>query len=134
MNKKMGIILVILGIAIAGLLILAKVKEEMYINLIVERNGGSCILEDGTCLHDAHNLWPYILGGLISFSSIFGGIYFLLKSGLNKEVPLKPEQDTSSQPSRKEHLLSDDEKKVLDEVKKEGNIFQSAIAEKAGDS
>ncbi len=120
MEKKFGLALLVLGILIAILLVLARIKEQNYINLIVERNGGSCILEDGTCLHDAHNLWPYIFGGIISGASIVFGIMLFIQKG------------TEAKPLKKIPQLIGDEKIIYDEISKERSIFQSTLVEKTG--
>lgn len=77
-NKQLGTILIILGLAIAGLAIAAKIKEDFYIETLVDAAGGQCILESGYCLHQDRNWTGYIIGWILGGIATALGIYLLL--------------------------------------------------------
>ena len=120
MQKKIGVAFILIGVLLLIFLILAKIKEESYIRLIVERNDGNCILDDGTCLHDPKTLLPYIFGSITAIGAIIAGVFFLMRSEGQEQKPKKALQ------------LSGDEKLIYEEVAKEGSIFQSSLVEKTG--
>ena len=58
MNQKtLGIFLIILGIALAGLFYKVKIDSEEQIQALIAAQGSveACFLEDGTCLHEKQN-------------------------------------------------------------------------------
>ena len=64
-NKKLGIILLIIGIALLGITLAMKSNNDaMLEKIIVEK--GSCFLDDGTCLHADRDLTLYIITWIFS--------------------------------------------------------------------
>jgi hypothetical protein len=76
-QKQIGIILILFGIAIAGLALFAKLREDAYINNIIDETG-TCYLADDACLHDNPDYTFYILGWTISAAMILLGIYLAI--------------------------------------------------------
>jgi hypothetical protein len=73
-NKKLGLILVIVGLVFISTIFLIKYKEDSVVNKVIDENN-SCFLDDGTCLHEDRNLYFYIFGGVIASVVIALGFY-----------------------------------------------------------
>jgi hypothetical protein len=138
MNQKhIGILLLVFGIIIGIFTVYEKIRENQYINIIIEKNDGSCFLDDGTCLHAGENWLPYMFGGMVSFTLLLLGGYFIF---LRKEEQIAGHKEiaqgiTKDNPKaeKKQFDFNDDENTVLAKIKEaEGTIFQSDLVEKTG--
>jgi DNA-binding MarR family transcriptional regulator len=84
-NKKLGLILLILGIILAITIQMVKVKEDAIIRKIVDEQG-SCFLKDGTCLHDDRSLTFHFLGWFFSALTSALGLYLLFFDKSQKAI------------------------------------------------
>jgi uncharacterized membrane protein len=126
-QKHIGFIIIGLGLLIIVLLLFMKAREDYYINLLIQEQGGSCFLDDGTCLHEDRNFFNYIFGSILSVALIIFGIYV---SFFKKEGEQKKDVKESK---KKSESLEPDERTVFDKViDAQGTIFQSELVEKTG--
>lgn len=141
MNKKqIGIMLIILGIIIAGFTFLMKIREDNNINAIIAIQGGSCYLPDGTCLHEDRSYLPYILGWIISAALIILGIYLIFFDKTEKILEksredFKTEVKESKKAKEFDAFLegfTDDERKVIESIHNQEGILQSTLRYKTG--
>ncbi|MCM2325300.1 MAG: MarR family transcriptional regulator [Candidatus Woesearchaeota archaeon] len=123
MQKKIGFSLIAIGLLAIFFIVFLRIREIEAINIIIAKNDGSCYLDDGTCLHDTHSVWPYVLAGTIMVIVICIGIYLVFQGRVEVEkIPL-----------RKKVLLDGDEKIVYDKIiGAEGTVFQSELVERTG--
>ena len=63
-QKKIGIILLILGLIVVTMVFIEKLRDDAYLNNIIE-DIGSCYLADGTCLHDERDFITYYIPYLV---------------------------------------------------------------------
>ena len=73
-QKNIGYTLIIIGILIMGLTYYFKVRSDYYILQIIG-DGGSCILDDGTCLHVDLQSPLLIIGYVLSSAVILFGLF-----------------------------------------------------------
>ncbi len=143
-NKYLGASLIILGLLLFAFVLLAKQKEDFYINSMIEVQGGSCFLEDGTCLHADRDYTAYIVGFGVSIALMVFGIYLFLFDK-SQDLILKQNKEVSSallEAKRLEKSKSDfdaflsafssDEQKVLKAVKDQEGITQSTLRFRTG--
>lgn len=143
-QKHIGLLLLMLGILILVFTILTKQKDDFYINSIIETQGGSCYLADGTCLHEDRNYTPYIIGYVLASALAILGIYLFLFDKTqdnilkqNKEVSnaLREAKKIEKQKSEFEAFLSafsEDEKKVIKAVHEQEGIQQATLRFRTG--
>ncbi|MBS3162958.1 MarR family transcriptional regulator [Candidatus Woesearchaeota archaeon] len=139
-NKKLGIVLIILGILAVSAIVFAKIKEDAYLQKIIENNDDSCYLDDGTCLHDERDFTIYYIGGFIAVILIILGVYFI---STNKHQELLIEQHKEVSKALKEAKetdtfkaylagFNDEEQIVLKALKENEGIQQSTLRYKTG--
>ncbi|MFH1456219.1 MAG: MarR family transcriptional regulator [archaeon] len=143
-QKQIGIIIIILGVLLASFVIMEKQKEDSYINLIIQEQGGSCYLDDGTCLHDDRSYTTFIFGTALALALIIFGIYLaffdktqktLAKHQIDLASALKETKQQDVEKSKFEAFLSgfsDEEQKVLKAVKEQEGIKQATLRYKTG--
>ena len=130
-NKKLGIILVIIGLLIAGSIYIAKEKDDALINKIVQQEG-TCFLEDGTCLHEDRDTTFYFIGWIISAILIALGGYLFFFEKAQKEVisALKEQKQIKVKEEKFDILLkglNNEEKKVIKSIKDQDGITQQTL-------
>ncbi|MBW3003048.1 MarR family transcriptional regulator [Candidatus Woesearchaeota archaeon] len=130
-NKKLGIILLILAILIAGSTFYSKYKEDRIINAYIEEQG-SCYLEDGTCLHEDRDITGYIAGWILSAALAALGVYLVFFEKSQKHIisTLEKQKQVQHEEERFEILLkglNEDEKKVIKAVKEQDGITQQTL-------
>src|SRR3989344_9133931 len=76
-QKQIGIALLAVGILLVVILIASMVKEDYYIKKLTEENNGSCVLDDGYCLHEDRSYTLYIYGGILAGALAILGIYLI---------------------------------------------------------
>ena len=76
-NKQIGILLIVIGIVVSGVLLHMKIKEDFYVEALIQENNGVCVLENDYCLHNDRNWTGYIIGWLSGGSLIILGAYLL---------------------------------------------------------
>jgi len=130
-NKKIGIMLIIIGIILASAIFVVKLKEDVIVNKFINQEG-TCFLEDGTCLHADRSLIGYILGWFISaiiialglFLSLFEKSQRAIVSTLEKQKQIQTEQEKFDILMKG---LDADEKKVIMAVKDQDGITQQTL-------
>jgi len=130
-NKKLGYILLIIGLVIAGSIYVAKSKEDVLIRKIVNEQG-SCFLEDGTCLHDDRDSTFYFIGWLFSAVIIALSFYLIFFDKSQKEIvkTLENQKHIQVEGEKFDILLKglgEDEKTVLKAVKEQDGIEQHTL-------
>ncbi|MGV8163088.1 MAG: helix-turn-helix transcriptional regulator [Candidatus Nanoarchaeia archaeon] len=143
-QKQIGIILIILGIVLAGFVLVTKIREDEHIETMIDIQQGSCYLDDGTCLHDDRDYTIYILGYALSIALIFFGLYlgFIDKTQQVLEKHTKEVsgalRDAKKYEKEKDEFgaflqgFTDDEQKILRSVKEQEGILQSTLRYKTG--
>lgn len=143
-QKQIGIIIISIGVLMIAFLAMAKVREESYIRLIVERNNGSCFLEDGTCLHQDRSFLSYIFGGTLSGVLIIFGIYLTFFDKTQKTLAehqikvsnaLQKAQEMEKSKDEFGAFLSGfnaDEQKLLKAIKEQDGITQATLRYRTG--
>jgi hypothetical protein len=135
-QKQIGILLIIVGVLLASVVYLIKLKDDFYINTIIqERN--SCYLDDGTCLHEDRNMTLYFVGWTISAILLFIGIFFTFLININKDKeepkPIEPKEIKKEDYQKITGKLKEDEKVIFEKIiEAQGSIFQSDLVEKTG--
>jgi ribosomal protein S25 len=130
-NKKLGVILLIIGILLALSLYGVKIKEDAIIRQVVSEQG-SCYLEDGTCLHDDRDLTFYFMGWILSAVLIALGIYLAAFEKSQKAIISTLEKQKKIQVGEEKFNillkgLNQDEKKVIKAVKEQDGITQQTL-------
>jgi len=130
-NKKLGIILIIVGILIASTAFFIKAKEDGLINKFISQEG-TCFLEDGTCLHDDRNLVGYTFAWIISAVIIALGLYLVFFERSQKEIvsALENQKNIKVNEEKFDILmkgLSSEEQKIIKAVKDQDGITQSTL-------
>lgn len=130
-NKKIGIILLIVGILIIGAIYIAKVREDNIINKVIHQEG-TCFLEDGTCLHNDRTLLPYIIGGIFGAIIIALGLYLVIFEKSQKAIisTLEKQKQIQNEEEKFNILmqgLNEDERKVIKAVKEQDGITQQTL-------
>ena len=139
-QKQIGIMLIIIGVIIAGFTFIAKIREDKQIETIITLQGGSCYLPDGTCLHEDRDYTLYIIGFVVSAAILVLGIYLIFFNRTEKMIEkqateLKKELSESKKIKEFDAFLSgftDDEKKVVEAVHNQEGILQSTLRYKTG--
>jgi DNA-binding MarR family transcriptional regulator len=143
-QKQVGIILIIIGVILAGFVYATKVREDKHIETMIQIQQGSCYLSDGTCLHDDRDYTIYILGYALSIALLFFGLYltFIDKTQMvlerhSREVS-SALRDAKRYEKEKDEFsaflqgFNDDEQKILKAVKEQEGIQQSTLRYKTG--
>ncbi len=140
MNQKhIGVILIIVGVVMAGFVLVVKTNEDQNIRLLVNEQG-SCFLDDGTCLHDDRDYTMYLFGWALSIALIIFGVYI---SVFDKTQEVLAEHQVKVSSALKEakqkdefHAFlsgfTDEEKSILKAVKEQDGIKQSTLRYKTG--
>ncbi|HIJ11133.1 TPA: hypothetical protein HA278_03695 [Candidatus Woesearchaeota archaeon] len=80
-NKKLGIILICIGVLFLVSLIIFKIQVNNLSDVLMEQSGGTCFLEDGECIHQRSQSPVYfgvvVIGALFSLG---GYLFFFDKS------------------------------------------------------
>ncbi len=134
-NKKLGIILIIIGLLVAAIVIIFKLQYDSTVNIIISKTG-SCFLEDGTCLHESNNLY-YIIGGFISAIIIALGIYIKFFEKTQKEILNALEQQKNIKVNEEKFDilmkgLTNEEKIIISKIKEQDGIEQNTLRLRTG--
>jgi ribosomal protein S25 len=130
-NKKLGIIILVVGIILAGSIYLIKLKEDAIINKVIVETG-SCFLDDGTCLHNDRSFTFYIVGWIVSAALIALSMYLIFFEKSQKEIISTLEKQklinkTEEKLSILLKGLDGDEQKIIKAVKDQDGITQQTL-------
>jgi DNA-binding MarR family transcriptional regulator len=130
-NKKLGIIILVVGIVLASIILVIKLKEDMIINQFIMQEG-TCFLKDGTCLHNDRFMIGYIIGWFISAIMISLGLYLLIFEKSQKAIisTLEKHKHMQIEGEKFDILLkglSEDERKIIKAVKDQDGITQQTL-------
>src|SRR3989344_8853447 len=139
-QKQIGIALLAVGILLVVILIASMVKEDYYIKKLTEENNGSCILEDGYCLHEDRSYTLYIYGGIISISLIILGLYLVFFDKTQQTLAAGQQQLASAlaESTKKNEFqaflagFTEEEQSILKAVHDQDGIQQSTLRYKTG--
>jgi len=130
-NRKLGAILLLIGIILASATLIIKIQEDSFIKKF-EAENGTCYLDDVTCLHEQQQIAFYGIAWVFSAILIALGAYLMFFE--------KSQQEIITTLERQKHLQSEDEKfnillkglneeeqKVLKAVKEQDGITQQTL-------
>lgn len=130
-NKKLGIILLVIGISLATLIFLVKLRQDSLITQVINERG-SCYLEDGTCLHADRDLIFYIIGWVVSAAVLALGIYLIFFEKSQRAIisTLDNQKKIQTEEEKFNILLkglTQDEQKVIKAIKEQDGITQQTL-------
>jgi ribosomal protein S25 len=130
-NKKLGIILLTIGILLALAIYGVKSREDAIINKVIDEQG-SCFLEDGTCLHSDRGMTLYFVGWALSAALAALSVYLIFFEKSQKEIISTLEKHKKIQVDEEKFNillkgLDENEKKVLKAVKEQDGITQQTL-------
>ncbi|HII72008.1 TPA: MarR family transcriptional regulator [Candidatus Woesearchaeota archaeon] len=144
MNQRhIGIILIIVGLLLASLIYVVKVREDDYIRLVMQKES-SCFLDDGTCLHADREIMVYVFGWALALALIIFGVYlgFIDKTQKHLEkhqrTITRALQEAKAQEKSKDEFsaflagFGEDEQKVLKAIREQDGIQQSTLRYRTG--
>ncbi|MFC2136067.1 helix-turn-helix transcriptional regulator [Bacteroidota bacterium] len=135
--------MIIVAIVLSGLVTLFKVKEDFYIDAIID-DTGSCYLDDGTCLHDDRDMTLYIIGWILSGALLIMGMYVMIfdktqrvlaEHQLKVSGALKEYAEKESTKGKFEAFLAgfnNDEQLILKAIHEQEGITQSTLRYRTG--
>jgi DNA-binding MarR family transcriptional regulator len=135
-NKKLGIILIVIGAAIALTFYAIKIEHDSMLDKIIAQQT-SCFLEDGTCLHAGRNVSWFIFGWIISTASASLGIYLIYFEKSQKEIISALERHKQIKVEEEkfgilQKAMSEEEKCVVNAVKEQDGITQQTLRLRTG--
>jgi uncharacterized membrane protein len=130
-NKKLGLIILTVGIILAISVYMIKLKEDSMINKVVAEKG-TCFLDDGTCLHDDRSLAFYAVGWIFSAALIALSFYLIFFEKSQKAIisALENQKNIKVDEEKMNILfkgLDADEQKVIKAVKDQDGITQQTL-------
>ncbi len=143
-QKQIGITVIIVGLVLAALVTGMKLREDSLIDAVIEQQGGSCYLDDGTCLHSDRSFIPYIIGYVLSSALVILGVYLIFfdktleilsKQGKEVSEALLEAKKVEKEKDEFSSFLkgfSEDEQKVLKAIKEQDGILQSTLRYRTG--
>jgi DNA-binding MarR family transcriptional regulator len=143
-QKQIGIILIIMGVLLSTFVYVAKVREDGMISLMIQQQGGSCYLADGTCLHDNRDWSLYIAGWAFSFATIIFGLYLIFFDKTQQmlaehQVKVSAALGEAAKKTGKEEKFkaflagfNEDERKAIGAIHEQDGILQSTLRYRTG--
>lgn len=130
-NKKLGIILLVIGILLAVSIFLVKIKEDSLVNQFIDEEG-TCYLDDGTCMHADRDMTLYIISWIFSAILIALGLYLIFFEKSQKAImsALEKQKQVQTEEEKFDILLkglNQDEQKVIKAVKEQDGITQQTL-------
>ncbi len=130
-NKKLGTILVIIGVIVVAVILSIRIQQEILVDKIVEQEG-SCFLDDGTCLHEGRSSIIYTIGWIIAAVVLALGLYMIFFEKSQKEIldTLEKHKRIQVDEEKLDILmkgLDEDEKRVIKAVKGQDGITQQTL-------
>lgn len=142
-QRQIGLTMLIIGILLVIFLSISKAQEDRYMERVMELNEGSCILDDGTCMH-RESFQKYIFGGTIAFTLVILGVYLMFFDKTQKMMQRQQQELTKAlKEAREEEKNKDefkaflsgfdeDEQKVIKAIKEQDGILQSTLRYRTG--
>lgn len=135
-NKKLGAMLILVAVVIAGTIYAVKRNNDAMIEKIVHEQG-SCFLEDGTCLHENKETGMYTAGWVLSAFLAALAIYIMFFDRSQKEIlgALERQRQIRIEAEKFGILLkglSEDERKVITAVREQEGITQQTLRLRTG--
>lgn len=139
-NKKLGWILIGVGILLAVIVLGIKLQEDAVIKQVVDTTG-SCYLTDGTCLHDEANakMIYYIIGWFFAAIVIALGFFLVFFERSQKEM-ISAQKEIVSDLNKSKQIkvegekfdilmkgLTEEEQKIMKAVKDQDGITQQTL-------
>lgn len=139
-QKQVGAIVLSFAVLLGVILLFVNLQQNMYINELVNARGGECILDDGTCLHADRNGVVFYGGGVLAIALLTLGLYLIFFDKTQKLLMQQHTEVASALQDAKERDefkaflsgFSEEEKKVLEQVKEQEGITQSTLRYKTG--
>jgi len=130
-NKKLGIIVIIIGVLLVISVSLIKSREEITINQFITEQG-TCFLDDGTCLHADRSMGLYVSSWVLSALIVALGLYLLIfEKSQSKIISALEKQKNIKVEGEKFDILmkglGKDEKSVMKAVKEQDGITQQTL-------
>ena len=137
-NKKLGSILVLIGMLFLVSLVIFKVQTDNLADILMEQSDGTCFLEDGRCIHDRSQL-PMYVGVTVVVAILSLGIYLMFFDKSQRYVEKSHEkivsrlEETRKEADKDEKFefllkgLDEYEKKVVKAVKEQDGITQATL-------
>jgi len=142
-QRQIGILIIIVGVILAGVVYTIKVKEDKAIKLVINETG-SCYLSDGTCLHEDRDYVPYIIGFTLSAALLILGLYLMMFDKTQQRLAenqikiaeaLHGAKIADKEKDEFKAFISgftEDEQKIIKAVKEQEGIKQSTLRFRTG--
>ena len=144
-KKHIGFTIILIAIILGVLVQASKVREDKYIDAIIESQNGSCYIDEGTvCLHGDRDYTPFIVGWIAAGALFMLGLYLIFfdktqelleKQNIEVSNALKEAKKQSEEKDKFEAFISSfnkDEQSVLRAVRDQEGIQQSTLRYKTG--
>mgnify|MGYP001609657410 CR=1 FL=1 len=139
-QKQIGVIVLSFAVILGVIFLFVNLQQNMYIEQLIAARGGECILDDGTCLHADRNWLVFYGGGALAVALLTLGMYLIFFDKTQKILMQQHTevasalQDAKGRDEFKAFLsgFSEEEKKVLEQVKEQEGITQSTLRYKTG--
>jgi len=139
-TKYVGIILIVLSLFfLVSTFTIHNEMEDIYMEQMLSFEGGSCVLANGTCIHKNPLTFLFVILYIAQSALFLFGIFLIMVNKSYENLAQKL-YDTTTQISEIKKRdsednefraflkgFSDDEKKVLIEIKKKDGIWQSTL-------
>lgn len=130
-NKKLGLILIVIGAVILLTILLIRWQEDAAINKVIH-DQGSCFLDDGTCLHEERGWLVYAVGLLFAAALIALSFYLIFFEKSQKAIisTLEKQKHIQVEGEKFDILLKGldlEEQKVIKAVKEQDGITQQTL-------
>jgi len=137
-QKQIAALLILIGILLAVFIYFAKIRENFYVDTIIDQQGGICYV-DGICLHE-REYTLYYFGGILAAALLILGIY-MFSFNKSQALLLKQHQEVASalkEAKEKDEFQAyvagfpEEEQKVLKAVHEQEGIQQSTLRYRTG--
>jgi len=139
-QRQIGSVLILFAIVIASLVYFFKMQEDTHIQELMDAQAGSCFTNEGKCIYENRNLWPYISGWAISVALLLFGLYlaFVDKTqqvlAQHQQTIVKSLEEAKKKDEFSAFLagFSKDEQSILKAIHTQEGILQSTLRYRTG--